>query len=354
MADDLFQLVRKHAANGKHANKLKDAIEETFGGMSRKERERLLMAAAIPDGWEPMPVGWLIRFLLHQKVSADTRTDVHFTYPTPSGVPLLHALASDFQRAESSASRSPAKIKAQNRRVEDAAIAFVDAGANIGPHAKLFQRTPLHFAAEHGAMALVRALLRRKANVNAVDKVGETPLFYAARGDSVAVLKLLVEAGAKNARNRKGETAHDIAIAHGSSTAAAWLAKQFGSNERVTGGALTKADIARLLARRAKTRHSIYGPTGKPDPALERVLARGRIANNRLVLGFDGKRLPAVSPSMRRELLSALGEEAYRWLDQNRVDTRAYNIGGLSPWFGLPAASRKRAQKLLDALGKRK
>lgn len=353
MADDVFQLVSKHAANGKHANKLKDAIEETFGGMSPKERERLLMVAALPDGWEPKPVGWFIRFLLHQKVSPDTRTDVHFTYPTPSGIPLLHALASDFQRAESSASKSPAKIKAQNRRVEDAAIAFVDAGANIGPHAKLFQRTPLHFAAEHGAIALVRALLRRKPNVNAMDKAGETPLFYAARGDSVPVLQLLVEAGAKNARNRKGETAHDIAVAHASSAAAAWLAKQFGGDEPIRGGALEKADVARLLARLAKTRHSIVAPSGKPDPALARVLVRGRVANNRVVLVFDSKRLPKVAPSVRRELLTALGEEAYRWLRENRVETNAYTTGVLSPWFAFPASSRRRAQKLVDALRKR-
>lgn len=56
--------------------------------------------------------------------------------------------------------------------------------------------TPLHWVALYGNVELVRKLIDRGANVNAVDNVGRTPLFPAAANGHVEVVKLLLAHGA--------------------------------------------------------------------------------------------------------------------------------------------------------------
>jgi ankyrin repeat protein len=70
-------------------------------------------------------------------------------------------------------------------------------------------RTALYLAAsEHDCLAVVRMLLKKGANPNAVTIVGRTPLMSAAGGGEVAAMKLLLEKGAKvNAVSGAGSTA---------------------------------------------------------------------------------------------------------------------------------------------------
>ncbi|RYG96132.1 ankyrin repeat domain-containing protein [archaeon] len=57
------------------------------------------------------------------------------------------------------------------------------------------KETPLHLAAYHGHLLLVDLLLDYNADINAVNKDGETCLFYAVRRKMPAVIRLLIQRG---------------------------------------------------------------------------------------------------------------------------------------------------------------
>jgi uncharacterized protein len=62
------------------------------------------------------------------------------------------------------------------------------------------------------SLETVQFLLNRGANVNASDKDGETPLFYAVRACNAMLKKVLIEKGANpNRKNAEGITVLDIA-----------------------------------------------------------------------------------------------------------------------------------------------
>jgi quinoprotein dehydrogenase-associated probable ABC transporter substrate-binding protein len=110
----------------------------------------------------------------------------------------------------------------------DAALALIKAGANVNTPASKYRLTPLMIVASelppeadslvrilqvHGPMDVARALLQRKANVNAADAEGVTPLMIAAAHDNSPMIALLIQAGANpNIKSAAGETAHDIAV----------------------------------------------------------------------------------------------------------------------------------------------
>ena len=54
-----------------------------------------------------------------------------------------------------------------------------------------FWASPLHYAAEHGRVAAIEWLLRREANVAAVDVLGCSPLHVAARAGHVDCARTL-------------------------------------------------------------------------------------------------------------------------------------------------------------------
>jgi len=74
--------------------------------------------------------------------------------------------------------------------------------------------TPLHIASELGDIAVVESLVvDGGAFVNVIDDVGETPLFYALRGQHSGVVKKLIECKANLfARNEDGETPLDFCV----------------------------------------------------------------------------------------------------------------------------------------------
>jgi len=87
---------------------------------------------------------------------------------------------------------------------------LIDGGAKVGAKdAK--GNTALHAAVRSGRAEAVRLLLAHKAYVNALNDAGETPLHVAARTGDEDVVWPLIEAGARNLKNKAGQTPADIA-----------------------------------------------------------------------------------------------------------------------------------------------
>jgi ankyrin repeat protein len=81
--------------------------------------------------------------------------------------------------------------------------AAIAAGGGTESQERMSQRTALHFAAEGGNMEVLRALLDAKANPNAQDRTGKTPVTVAAeRGKTDALKALLAAGGDANARDQ--------------------------------------------------------------------------------------------------------------------------------------------------------
>ena len=67
--------------------------------------------------------------------------------------------------------------------------------------------TTLHYAVDSGHIALVRALIKGKADINAQDSDGCTPLHFACICEEPTIIKMLVELGADmNVKDNDGET----------------------------------------------------------------------------------------------------------------------------------------------------
>jgi ankyrin repeat protein len=82
----------------------------------------------------------------------------------------------------------------------------------------------LQTACSKGHIAIVQELLRRGANVNAVDARGDTALIRAASCNKSAVVSLLLESGADmNMVNELGNTALCVAVKHGAHRAVSVL-----------------------------------------------------------------------------------------------------------------------------------
>jgi ankyrin repeat protein len=95
------------------------------------------------------------------------------------------------------------------RSIEDTEmIADVLLGGKADPNAQDNDGvTPLHWAAGYNLSNAAQSLLRSGANPNVADKMGITPLHQAAGSAAVTVARLLIEAGAQiNRRTAEGAT----------------------------------------------------------------------------------------------------------------------------------------------------
>ena len=99
-----------------------------------------------------------------------------------------------------------------------------------------YNYTPLHWAcyrshekndntSDHRSVA--ELLITQKANIDAVDCSGQTPLHWAIRGDNFDITTLLVERGANlDIQDTKGRTALDLALKNRDATAVRYLIKK--------------------------------------------------------------------------------------------------------------------------------
>ncbi|KAK9441880.1 Pfs, NB-ARC and Ankyrin domain protein [Metarhizium brunneum] len=84
---------------------------------------------------------------------------------------------------------------------------LLEKGANIEAIDNLYDQTPLLWAAGDGHEAVVKLLLEKGADIKAKDDTGQTPLSWAAKNGHEAVVRLLLEKGADiDIRDRNGRT----------------------------------------------------------------------------------------------------------------------------------------------------
>lgn len=95
-------------------------------------------------------------------------------------------------------------------------VRLVQMGCEVNTVTSRFQQTPTHTAAFGGHPQCVVWLTQAGADVNRQDFVGEAPIHKAARSGSLECIQVLMIAGAKpHLQNASGQTAADLALAHG-------------------------------------------------------------------------------------------------------------------------------------------
>ena len=88
---------------------------------------------------------------------------------------------------------------------------IVDQGADVNAVSRL-GNTPLHLAADNGQLQIAELLLQRGAKVDVDNAVRSTPLVMAVQSEHAPVVKLLLEHGADpELKNKMKETALSIA-----------------------------------------------------------------------------------------------------------------------------------------------
>ena len=98
---------------------------------------------------------------------------------------------------------APAIVLAARSADPVAMKAALAAGGGTEAPERMSQRTALHFACESGNMEIVKMLLDAKANPNAQDRTGKTPVTVAAERGKTDVLKALLAVGGDvNARDQ--------------------------------------------------------------------------------------------------------------------------------------------------------
>jgi ankyrin repeat protein len=103
--------------------------------------------------------------------------------------------------------------------VELARILIEQYGADVNAAGVLCGKTPLHVAADRRKESMVpmlSVLMEHGADINSVDKDGNTPLFVAASHGDLEVVRILAKHGADiSAVNKDGNTPLFVAASYG-------------------------------------------------------------------------------------------------------------------------------------------
>ncbi len=103
---------------------------------------------------------------------------------------------------------------------EELALAYLAAGANPELPMGEARQTPLHIAAFHGVLPVIRRLLELGATIARADSAGGVPLYYAAFGGQAEACRLLLDHGADPAAaDPEGITALHLAAIRGHAAA---------------------------------------------------------------------------------------------------------------------------------------
>lgn len=145
---------------------------------------------------------------------------------TPEIVRLLldHGASADHVNHDGEA---PLHMAARLQEREMVALLLDQGHAAINQRAGSLSETALHVAASWGDAAMVRLLLKRKADPNAADKEAFTPLLNAAEHGYIGIVEILVQKGADlTARTRKDSCAFALAAGSTNHALVQWLAEK--------------------------------------------------------------------------------------------------------------------------------
>src|SRR5688500_19199676 len=106
-------------------------------------------------------------------------------------------------------------------------------------------------AVMRGDVAAVRALIQKKADVNAAQDDGATALHWAVYRDNVEIVDMLLRAGAKSAPNREGMTPLAMAALYG--------------NPQIVDRLLKSGGDAKALGPNGETMVMFAARNGNPD-----------------------------------------------------------------------------------------
>ncbi|HWE37776.1 MAG TPA: acyltransferase family protein [Isosphaeraceae bacterium] len=247
--------------------------------------------------------------------------------------------------AMSSASRKPGGVPTTGGASDIGAAAgagdlgaierHLAAGAAVdGPDGQ-FGTTPLQRAAGAGRAEAVELLIRRGANVNAVDRARSTPLHLAAfLGHEKAVHALVRNGADVNAANSRGETPLSVATVDEGTTRSIASMLKIELDEEGLGS--RKAAIAEYLRQR--------GATAGKTAGVADLLMQIPLFNHLwflwflwwLVLGYAAvSALGSRLPSIRLPAWPVLSPARYLWLiPLTMIPQWFMGDGGTSPIFG--------------------
>jgi ankyrin repeat protein len=113
-------------------------------------------------------------------------------------------------------------------------------------------KTPLHVAATRGQLGIVQALIRRRAEINAVDSRGETPLCHALREGRTNTIAALRAAGGTIGRTRALSSTEQNLVAFYQQTESALQRASSSEKARILIGLNpTRAECERMFPRHA-------------------------------------------------------------------------------------------------------
>lgn len=218
-------------------------------------------------------------------------------------------------------------------------------------------RTPLLWAAEAGGEAMVRELLARGANVDAVDRAGRTALILAARGGHPEVVGLLLDhrpAPDLLGVVDQGCTALREAIERGSTAVEARLRRALPGCAAVSGEvsllrAAARGDLARVRTL-LDAGCDANVRDGEGNSPLILAAARGRTAVVELLLA-RGAGATVRNEAEDTALISAARaghpEVVRRLVERAEIDVEAHNAAGDT---ALVAAAREARAEVVEVL----
>ena len=157
-----------------------------------------------------------VRFFIEQGTDVNVRNDL--------GKTPLHVAAGGYSRADvvQYLIEKGADVNAQDIfggtplcqafGSIDKMVFLIEKGANVNDRRDCMGWTPLHFAARHPNVDVVKCLINHGAEIHATDNKGWTPLHHAAGfNHNTKTVKYLIEVGANiNAISDAGETPLDV------------------------------------------------------------------------------------------------------------------------------------------------